>query len=225
MAATPDASTPTRSARSTATPTHRCQPRDPGRLPAGLDDQGRDRGGGDRHRASTRPDSPVNGEQRQGDLRRAAEQLRQRGLRRHRPTTALTNSVNTVVGRRSPRSSARRRWASTWSKFGFYEDPPMDYPDEQMVAERRVRRARPAAAADLATRSTSAAWRSARASCSSRRCRWRRSPQTVANGGVRMEPRLVAAGRRPRRAHGRRAAARGGRARDVRGQRARARRR
>jgi penicillin-binding protein A len=47
-------------------------------------------------------------------------------------TTALTNSVNTVwaeVGEKLGKGTM----GDYMKKFGFYEDPPMDYPDEQMV--------------------------------------------------------------------------------------------
>jgi penicillin-binding protein A len=47
-------------------------------------------------------------------------------------TTALTNSVNTVwaeVGEKLGKGTM----GDYMEKFGFYEDPPMDYPDEQMV--------------------------------------------------------------------------------------------
>ncbi len=47
-------------------------------------------------------------------------------------TFALTNSVNTVwaeVGERLGRDTM----AEYMERFGFYEDPPMDYPDDQMI--------------------------------------------------------------------------------------------
>jgi penicillin-binding protein A len=47
-------------------------------------------------------------------------------------TTALTNSVNTVwaeVGEKLGKGTM----AEYMEKFGFYDDPPLDYPDEQMV--------------------------------------------------------------------------------------------
>jgi peptidoglycan glycosyltransferase len=47
-------------------------------------------------------------------------------------TTALTNSVNTVwaeVGEKLGKGTM----ADYMQKFGFYEDPPLDYPDGQMV--------------------------------------------------------------------------------------------
>ena len=153
--------------------------------------------------------------ERQGDLRHAAGQLRRRGLRRHRPHDGAHELGQHRWAQVGEKLGKRARWPSTWSSFGFYEDPPHRLPGRADGAERRVRRRRAAAVADLGARSTSAAWRSGRTSCSSRRCRWRRSRRRSANGGMRMEPRLVAEGRRSRRAHGRRAAARGGRARHV----------
>jgi penicillin-binding protein A len=47
-------------------------------------------------------------------------------------TDALTNSVNTAwasIGEKLGRGTM----AAYMKRFGFYEDPPMDYPDEQMV--------------------------------------------------------------------------------------------
>jgi penicillin-binding protein A len=47
-------------------------------------------------------------------------------------TTALTNSVNTVwaeVGEKL----GKRTMAEYMERFGFYDDPPLDYPDDQMV--------------------------------------------------------------------------------------------
>jgi penicillin-binding protein A len=47
-------------------------------------------------------------------------------------TTALTNSVNTVwaeVGEKL----GKRTMAEYMKRFGFYDDPPLDYPDDQMV--------------------------------------------------------------------------------------------
>ena len=79
-----------------------------------------------------------------------------------------------------------------------------------------------AGADDERTASTSGASRSARATCSRRRCRWRSVAQTIGNGGVRLKPHLMASGRRPRRAHRRRDRARGGRAGDLAPDRARA---
>jgi penicillin-binding protein A len=45
---------------------------------------------------------------------------------------ALTNSVNTVWAKVGE-TLGRDTMAEYMRKFGFYEDPPMDYPDDQMV--------------------------------------------------------------------------------------------
>jgi peptidoglycan glycosyltransferase len=47
-------------------------------------------------------------------------------------TDALTNSVNTVWAKVGE-TLGRDTMAEYMRKFGFYEDPPMDYPDDQMV--------------------------------------------------------------------------------------------
>jgi peptidoglycan glycosyltransferase len=104
-------------------------------------------------------------------------------------TEALTNSVNTVwakVGEKLGRSTM----AEYMRKFGFYEDPPMDYPDDQMVpsgeygpggrllspTSNRIDVGRMAIGQDklLVTPLQMA-----------------EVAQTIANGGLRMEPRLV----------------------------------
>jgi peptidoglycan glycosyltransferase len=104
-------------------------------------------------------------------------------------TDALTNSVNTVwaqVGEKLGRSTM----AEYMRKFGFYEDPPMDYPDNQMVpsgeygpggrvlapTSNRIDVGRMAIGQDklLVTPLQMA-----------------EVAQTIANGGLRMKPRLV----------------------------------
>ena len=87
---------------------------------------------------------------------------------------ALTNSVNTVWAKVAE-DLGRKTMAEYMKQFGFYEDPPMDYPDDQMLPERRGRPHRPAAVADVGADRRRAHGRSGRTSCSSRRCRWRRS--------------------------------------------------
>ena len=93
--------------------------------------------------------------------------------------------------------------ADYMERFGFYEDPPLDYPDDQMVAERRRKGRQAARDADRDGR------RRPRGDRAGRACGHAAADgevaQTIANGGVRMKPRLVDRGRRPRRAHGRRA--------------------
>jgi peptidoglycan glycosyltransferase len=102
---------------------------------------------------------------------------------------ALTNSVNTVwaqVGEKLGRSTM----AEYMKRFGFYEDPPMDYPDDQMVpsgeygpngkvlspTSNRIDVGRMAIGQDklLVTPLQMA-----------------EVAQTIANGGLRMKPRLV----------------------------------
>ena len=103
--------------------------------------------------------------------------------------TALTNSVNTVWASVAE-ELGKERMGEYMRRFGFYEDPPMDYPDEQMVPSGeygpggrlipvnsdQVDVGRMAIGQDklLATPLQMAT-----------------VAQTVANGGVRMEPRLV----------------------------------
>jgi penicillin-binding protein A len=104
-------------------------------------------------------------------------------------TDALTNSVNTAWASVAE-ELGKATMAEYMRKFGFYEDPPMDYPDEQMlpsgeVGERgrllpvtsdQVDVGRMAIGQDklLVTPLQMAT-----------------VAQTVANGGMRMEPRLV----------------------------------
>ena len=104
-------------------------------------------------------------------------------------TEALTNSVNTVwaeVGEKLGKSTM----AEYMKRFGFYEDPPMDYPDSQMVpsgesgpngkllspTSNRIDVGRMAIGQDklLVTPLQMAS-----------------VAQTIANGGLRMKPRLV----------------------------------
>jgi peptidoglycan glycosyltransferase len=104
-------------------------------------------------------------------------------------STALTNSVNTAwaeVGEKL----GKETMGEYMERFGFYEDPPMDYPDDQMVpsgeygprgrllspTSRQIDVGRMAIGQDklLVTPLQMAS-----------------VAQTVGNGGVRMEPRLV----------------------------------
>jgi penicillin-binding protein A len=103
---------------------------------------------------------------------------------------ALTNSVNTAWASVAE-DLGKETMAEYMRKFGFYEDPPMDYPDDQMlpsgevggrgrllpVTSNQVDVGRMAIGQDklLVTPLQMAT-----------------VAQTVANGGVRMEPRLVA---------------------------------
>jgi penicillin-binding protein A len=105
-------------------------------------------------------------------------------------TTALTNSVNTVwaeVGEKLGKSTM----ADYMDKFGFYDDPPMDYPDEQMVPS-GVNKGR-----KRLTRPTSDQVDIGRVAIGQgdlevTPLQMASVAQTIGNGGVRMEPRLVA---------------------------------
>jgi peptidoglycan glycosyltransferase len=108
---------------------------------------------------------------------------------------ALTNSVNTVWAEVAVKLG-KDTMAEYMRRFGFYEDPPMDYPDEQMVpsgeygprgrvlnpSSNQIDVGRMAIGQDklLATPLQMAT-----------------VAQTIANGGMRMEPRLVAQVRDP----------------------------
>jgi penicillin-binding protein A len=105
-------------------------------------------------------------------------------------TTALTNSINTVwaeVGEKV----GKRTMAEYMEKFGFYEDPPMDYPDRQMVPsgvnKGRKRLTRPTS--DLVDIGRVAI---GQGDLEVTPLQMATVAQTIGNGGVRMEPRLVA---------------------------------
>ena len=109
------------------------EPDHPGALPARLDLQGRDRRGGARQRQ---------GHARDGDRRllapggRAACRSRTPAAASFGPisfTDALTNSVNTVFAQVGERIGPNTL-VEYMRRFGFYEDPQLDYPDSQMIA-------------------------------------------------------------------------------------------
>jgi penicillin-binding protein A len=56
-------------------------------------------------------------------------------------TEALTNSVNTVFARLGERVG-RRTLIRYMERFGFNQDPPLDYPDQQMIASGVVAKGR-----------------------------------------------------------------------------------
>ena len=66
-------------------------------------------------------DSTVDGSQPQDDLRRAAEQLRRRGLRADPADDRADELGQHGVGARSASSSAARRCSSYMERFGFYD--------------------------------------------------------------------------------------------------------
>jgi penicillin-binding protein A len=103
-------------------------------------------------------------------------------------TTALTNSVNTVwaeVGERL----GKETMADYMERFGFYADPPMDYPDDQMVPSGEYR-------GDRLMSPTSRQIDVGRMAIGQDKLlvtplQMATVAQTIAHGGMRMEPRLV----------------------------------
>jgi peptidoglycan glycosyltransferase len=103
-------------------------------------------------------------------------------------TTALTNSVNTVwaeVGEKL----GKQVMADYMEKFGFFEDPPMDYPDEQMVPSGEYTGSR--LLSPTSDRIDVGRMAIGQDKLVVTPLQMATVAQTVANGGVRMEPRLV----------------------------------
>jgi penicillin-binding protein A len=105
-------------------------------------------------------------------------------------TTALTNSVNTVWAEVAEKVG-KKTMADYMEAFGFYEDPPMDYPDRQMVPsgvnKGRKRLTRPTS--DLVDIGRVGI---GQGDLEVTPLQMASVAQTIGNGGVRMEPRLVA---------------------------------
>jgi peptidoglycan glycosyltransferase len=103
-------------------------------------------------------------------------------------TTALTHSVNTVwaeVGEKL----GKQTMADYMEKFGFYSDPPMDYPDSQLLPSGEYRNGKLLAP-------TSRFIDVGRMAIGQDKLlvtplQMASVAQTIGNGGVRMEPRLV----------------------------------
>ncbi len=90
-------------------------------------------------------------------------------------TTALTDSVNTYFAQVGEQLGTHTM-VKYMKRFGFYSDPQLDYPDEQMAPSGAYNSERPSG---RPPGSTSAGWRSARAAPRGRtwrrRSRWPRS--------------------------------------------------
>ena len=104
--------------------------------------------------------------------------------------TALTNSVNTVWASVAEQLG-KKTMAEYMDKFGFYADPPMDYPDRQMIpsgvnkgGRRLVRPTSPRV--DIGRVAIG------QGDLEATTLQMATVAQTVGNDGVRMEPRLVA---------------------------------
>jgi penicillin-binding protein A len=104
-------------------------------------------------------------------------------------TDALTNSVNTAwasIGEKLGRATM----AEYMKRFGFYEDPPMDYPDEQMLPSGET------GPAGRLLSPTSGRIDVGRMAIGQDKLlvtplQMATVAQTIANGGMRMKPRLV----------------------------------
>lgn len=103
---------------------------------------------------------------------------------------ALTNSVNTAWATVAE-ELGKETMAEYMRKFGFYEDPPMDYPDEQMLPSGEVN---PRGRLLSPTSDQVDVGRMAigQDKLLVTPLQMATVAQTVANGGMRMEPRLVA---------------------------------
>jgi peptidoglycan glycosyltransferase len=103
-------------------------------------------------------------------------------------TTALTNSVNTVwaeVGEKL----GKQTMADYMKKFGFYSDPPMDYPDNQMLPSGEYRNGK---LLDPTSRFIDVGRMAiGQDKLEVTPLQMASVAQTIGNGGLRMEPRLV----------------------------------
>jgi penicillin-binding protein A len=104
-------------------------------------------------------------------------------------TTALTNSVNTAWANIAE-TLGKETMGEYMQRFGFYEDPPMDYPDDQMVpsGEYGPRGRLLSPTSDQIDVGRMAIGQD---KLQVTPLQMATVAQTVANGGVRMEPRLV----------------------------------
>ncbi len=84
------------------------------------------------------PDSRVNGKNGKVISGTPLNNFGQRDYGDITLTEALTNSVNTVWAEVGVKLG-RNRMQEYMDRFGFGEDPPMDYPDDQMIAQRPAR--------------------------------------------------------------------------------------
>jgi peptidoglycan glycosyltransferase len=104
-------------------------------------------------------------------------------------TFALTNSVNTVWAEVAEKVG-KKTMAEYMKKFGFYADPPMDYPDNQMVASgvNKGRKRLVKATSDQVDIGRVAI---GQGDLEVTPLQMASVAQTIGNGGMRMEPRLV----------------------------------
>ena len=102
---------------------------------------------------------------------------------------ALTNSVNTVWATVAE-ELGKETMSEYMRRFGFYEDPPMDYPDEQMLPSGEVN-ARGRLLSPTSDQVDVGRMAIGQDKLLVTPLQMATVAQTVANGGMRMEPRLV----------------------------------
>jgi peptidoglycan glycosyltransferase len=103
-------------------------------------------------------------------------------------TTSLTHSINTVWAQVGVRLG-KARMAEYMRKFGFYEDPPMDYPDDQMLPSGEYRNGKLLAPGSRFIDVGRMAIGQDKLLVTP--LQMAEVAQTIGNGGVRMEPRIV----------------------------------
>jgi peptidoglycan glycosyltransferase len=104
--------------------------------------------------------------------------------------TALTNSVNTVWASVAE-DLGKKTMAEYMDRFGFYADPPMDYPDRQMIAS-GVNKGGPKLVRPTSPRVDIGRVAIGQGDLEATALQMATVAQTVGNDGVRMEPRMVA---------------------------------
>jgi peptidoglycan glycosyltransferase len=104
-------------------------------------------------------------------------------------TTALTNSVNTVWAEVAEKVG-KQTMAEYMKRFGFFSDPPMDYPDRQMVPSGVVK-GRGALVSPTSDRVDIGRVGIGQGDLQVTPLQMAMVAQTIGNGGLRMEPRLV----------------------------------
>jgi penicillin-binding protein A len=105
-------------------------------------------------------------------------------------TFALTNSINTVWAEVAEQLG-KKTMANYMKKFGFYEDPPMDYPDDQM-APSGVNKGRKSLVKPTSDLVDIGRVGIGQGDLEVTPLQMASVAQTIGNGGVRMKPRLVA---------------------------------
>ena len=105
-------------------------------------------------------------------------------------TDALTNSVNTVFAQLGEQVGAETL-VEYMKRFGFFEDPELDYPDNQMVPSGVRRDGTQYVQDGFDVGRVAIGQGGSREPSRCRRCRWRWWPSAIGNGGRLMKPRLT----------------------------------